>query len=550
MSNEFARLLASARDDLAAGRTEAFRTVLSRLRALAGSSAPRWRELGDLYGRAGDPENACQAAVRAVGLAPRDAALRVALAGLLREVGRPAEAVDHVEAACRLDPTAPEPCHLMGVLHLDQGLSAAAVDWLLRARAAGGNTAGLHSDLGLALQTEGRLDEAEKSYRRCLEIDPANESALRGLARLARLRRQPEKGLAVLEPLAADIRSGGLLAELGGLMSTAGRPEEARRLLETRLDGIAEEEGRMEIHFRLAELYDAIDDPDTAMQHLRRANRMKGAVFDVQHYAGLVDRLLKAFDRDAMSQAPRATHGDDRPVFIVGMPRSGTSLVEQILASHSRVFGAGELADMGLLALSTASGQGEYPETVRSLTPDQVERLAGIYRRRLDSLAPEARRVTDKMWQNFEFLGFAALLFPESRVIHCVRDPMDTALSCFFHHFHGNGMAFAYDLQDLGAYYLQYRRIMTHWRSVLDLPILEVSYESLVADPETGIRELVAFAGLEWEPACLRFFETDRIVRTASLEQVRRPIYRTSVGRARRYAPWLGPLASILREAS
>ena len=538
--------MASAQDDLAAGRTEAFRTVLPRLRVLAGSSAPRWRDLGGLYRRAGDPENACQALARAAGLAPGDSVLRVALAGLLRETGRLAEAVDQVEAACRLDPAAPDPCHLMGVLHLDQGLSGAAVEWLSRARQAGGDTAGLHSDLGLALQAEGRLDEAEASYRRCLEIDPANESALRGLARLARLRRQPEKGLAVLEPLAAEIRSGGLLAELGGLMSTAGRPEDARRLLETRLDGIAEDEGRMEIHFRLAELYDAIDDPDTAMGHLRMANRMKGAVFDIEHYVGLVDRLLEAFDRDAMSQAPRAIHGDDRPVFIVGMPRSGTSLVEQILASHSRVFGAGELADMGLLALSTASGSSEYPETVRSLTPEQVERLAAVYRRRLDSLAPAARRVTDKMWQNFEFLGFAALLFPRSRVIHCVRDPMDTALSCFFHHFHGNGMPFAYDLQNLGAYYLQYRRIMTHWRSVLDLPILEVSYERLVGDPETGIRELVAFAGLDWEPACLRFFETERVVRTASFDQVRQPIYRSSVGRARRYARWLEPLERAL----
>ncbi len=547
MNNEFARLLARAEGDLTAGRTEAFRTVLARLRALAGGSAPRWRDIGGLYRRAGDPENACLALDRAVGLAPRNAALRVALAGLLRETDRPAEAVDHLELACRLDPTAPEPCHLMGVLHLEQGLSAAAVEWMSRARQSGGNTAGLHSDMGLALQAEGRLEEAEKSYRRCLEIDPANEAALRGLARLARLRGEPEKGLAVLEPLAAEIRSGGLLAELGGLMATAGRPEEARRLLETRLEGIAGKEGRMEIHFRLAELYDAMDDPETAMGHLRLANRMKGAVFDIEHYAGLVDRLLRVFDRDFMSRAPRANHGDDRPVFIVGMPRSGTSLVEQILASHSRVFGAGELADMGLLALSTASGTLEYPETVRSLTPDQLEGLAAVYRRRLDSLAPAARRVTDKMWQNFEFLGFAALLFPGSRVVHCVRDPMDTALSCFFHHFHGNGMAFAYDLEHLGAYYLQYRRIMDHWRAVLPVPIMEVSYETLVAAPEEGIRELVAFAGLEWESACLRFFETDRVVRTASFDQVRRPIYRTSVGRARRYARWLEPLERALR---
>ena len=134
--------MASAQDDLAAGRTEAFRTVLPRLRVLAGSSAPRWRDLGGLYRRAGDPENACQALARAAGLAPGDSVLRVALAGLLRETGRLAEAVDQVEAACRLDPAAPDPCHLMGVLHLDQGLSGAAVEWLSRARQAGGGYSG------------------------------------------------------------------------------------------------------------------------------------------------------------------------------------------------------------------------------------------------------------------------------------------------------------------------------------------------------------------------------------------------------------------------
>lgn len=536
--------------ELARGRTHEVRGILDRLRRLTGDSAARWKAVGRLCRLVGDTQSALQAFARAIGLQPADADSQLAQAELLREAGRPAEAVDHAEAACRLAPDNPEPAHLMGIMYLEQGMTAAAVRWLLRARAAGGNSAGLNADLGLALQTEGRLEEAEVAYERSLAMEPTNEAALRGLARLAQLRRTPQAGLQILEPRAASINNGGLLAELAGLMMAVGRSDEAVELLESRLPDLRDPEGRMEVHFRLAALYDDRDDVEAAMQHLLAANRAKRADFDPQHYAGLVDRLLAVFDRRGMARLPRAGHGDGRPVFIVGMPRSGTSLVEQILASHSRVHGAGELPDMGLLALSTASHGREYPESVRSLSRAQVESLAAVYRQRLDGLAPQARRITDKMWQNFEFLGFAALLFPESRVIHCTRDPMDTALSCFFHHFYGGGVAFAYDLGHLGAYYRQYRRIMDHWRKVLPLPIMEVNYEHLVEAPEAAIREIVAFAGLEWEPSCLRFFETDRVVRTASFDQVRRPIYRTSVGRARRYARWLEPFVQALERSA
>jgi len=548
LNSEFSTLLAAAEEALASGRSVELKDLLARLQQLAGDSAVCWEGIGQLCRRAGDPDGGRQALGRAVSLDPRNPNLRLALAGLLRETGRPVEAVDQVEAACRLAPTAPAPAHLMGAMYLERGIIGGALDWLRRARAAGSDSAQLHADLGLALQTDGRLEEAEASYRRALEKAPAYEPALRGVARLARLRRRPEEGLAVLEPLAAQIHSGGLLAELAGLMATVGRAEEARAMLESRLEGLEDDEGRMEIHFRLGELYDAAGNPEAAMRHLRIANRMKRVAFDPAGYAALVDRLLAVFDRQSMRQLPKATHGDSRPVFIVGMPRSGTSLVEQILASHSQVYGAGELSDMGLLALSTAGSGAEYPESVRALGPDQVERLAGAYRQRLDSMAPKARRITDKMWQNFEFLGFIALLFPEARVIHCTRDPMDTALSCFFHHFYGDGMPFAYDLENLGAFYRQYCRMMNHWRSVLPLPIHEVNYERMVADPETHIRALVDFAGLDWAPDCLRFFETDRVVKTASLDQVRRPIYDTSVGRYRRYEQWLAPLTRALRE--
>ncbi len=546
MNEDFSTLTARAERALAAGRDQDFPALLARLETLAGHSGSRWRSIGQLRARCGDMEGSLAALRKAVSLNPRDADTRLALASLARRAGRSTEALDHLEVACRLAPSAPAPAHLMGIMHLEQGLSGAALRWLEQARDAGGDSAELCADLGMTLRAEGRLDEAETCYRSSLEKAPDNEPALRGLAALARLRRRPEEGLALLEPIAPRIRSGGLLAELAGLQAAAGRPEEAVAMLSSRLAGVSDREGQMEMHFRLAQLHDDAGRPEEAMEHLLVANRMKTASFDPRHYAGLVDRLLAVFSRDAMAGFPRAGQGDDRPVFIVGMPRSGTSLVEQILASHSQVYGAGELSDMGLLALSTGSEATEYPESIRSLVAADMDRLAAAYRQRLDRLAPGVPRVTDKMWQNFEFLGFIALLFPEARVIHCTRDPVDTCLSCFFHHFHGEGMAFAYDLGHLGAYYRQYRRIMEHWQAVLPLPILEVKYESLVAAPEPAIRELVAFAGLEWEPSCLRFFDTDRVVRTASFDQVRRPIYRTSIGRARIYARWLEPLIRAL----
>ena len=178
--------------------------------------------------------------------------------------------------------------------------------------------------------------------------------------------------------------------------------------------------------------------------------------------------------------------------------------------------------------------------------PPDLDALSRAYLQRLDQLAPEARRVTDKMWQNFEFLGLAELVLPGARVVHCVRDPMDVGLSCFFQHFFGQGVAFSYDLAHIGAYHRQYRRTMDHWRRVLSLPMHTVRYEELVASPETRTRALLEFLDLPWDDACLRFHETARPVRTASYAQVRRPIYRASVGRHRHYARWLAPLARAL----
>jgi tetratricopeptide (TPR) repeat protein len=543
-------LFASAIAAIESGHIEDARVVVQHLECRPDTLAADWRRLGCLFFEAGDIEMAMGALHRATRREPRDAGIRFELARVLRAAGQNEQAVEELEAACRLDPSDPRGPHLMGVMHLEQGLIDGAIAWLAKAASAGGDSPDLFADRGLAFQAQGDMDAAEAAYRAALQRDPEHIGALRGLARLARRRTPREEAVETLISSIVRTDNGGLLAEAAGLLAAAGRREEALALLESRLAGIADREGRMEMHFRLGELFDIAGDSDAAMEHFLTANRLKDARFDPLHYQGLVDRLLASFDAESIQGLPRASHGDRRPVFIVGMPRSGTSLVEQVIASHSQAFGAGELSDMGLLALSAGGGGVEYPESVRGLSATEVTAMATAYQRRLDALAPGALRVTDKMWQNFEFLGFIELLFPESRVIHCVRDPMDTGLSCFFQHFFGSGVSFSYDLENIGAYYRQYRRIMEHWKAVLQIPILDVSYEALVEAPEAGMRRLLEFVGLDWQPACLRFFETERVVRTASFEQVRKPIYHTSVGKHRRYRHWLGPLEQALRDPS
>lgn len=234
------------------------------------------------------------------------------------------------------------------------------------------------------------------------------------------------------------------------------------------------------------------------------------------------------------------------------MPRSGTTLVEQILASHPEVFGAGELTDMQDLLrqlTETSATSLPYPECLTLIDGTVVARLADDYLARLRELSPDAPRVTDKLPSNFWHLGIIAVLFPHARIIHCMRDPMDVCLSCYFQDFDGY-QPFAYDLTDLGQYYTQYERVMAHWREVLPVPILDVRYEELIADTEYVARGMIAYCDLNWDEACLAFHETDRPVLTSSQWQVRLPAYTSSIGRWKHYDLHLGPLKRAVRETA
>ncbi len=596
MSESAQRLLSRARECAIAGRDQEALSAVSEALALAPEQPASHYAAALVFAGLGRATEAETAFRRALALDPAGADPVFGLVRLLLSLGRNQEALQLVEQGCRLHPDDARGPHLLGGMYLDQGLLDGAIDCLRQAAnlASGEMERWLDicADLGLALQSAGQSDAARLRYLEVLNIRPDHDLALRGLARLAELAGDPGPALTRMAPVVGDQRATPeMLAVYARLLGQSGRRDEAIGLLQQQLADFppisradspmadssivdfpgansprpdspgAESSGsesisaprvaqaqQMPILFELAQLLDAAGEAERAMACALEANRLKQARFDPRHYRDLVDRLLASFSADQMARLPRSGLEDQRPLLIVGMPRSGSSLTEQILASHPGVVAGGERAELGLLALATAGAGVEYPESVATLDRD---RLAQMGQRYLEGMGPARRellRFTDKMWQNFEFLGLAELMLPGARVVHCVREPLDCGLSCFFHHFFGSGVAFSYDLEHIGAYIGQYRRIMAHWREVLSLPMFDLDYESLVTDPERTIRGLLEFAGLPWDPACLNFHQHRREVRTASFDQVRQPLYRTSVGRHRRYRQWLEPMVKALAD--
>ncbi|MHC4991524.1 MAG: sulfotransferase family protein, partial [Planctomycetota bacterium] len=290
-------------------------------------------------------------------------------------------------------------------------------------------------------------------------------------------------------------------------------------------------------------------DYDDAFEAHRAANNAVAQPFDPDAFANLIDRLQDVFTRETLSRLPKPASPSELPVFIAGMPRSGTTLVEQIIDAHPQAVGAGEIGDMQSAANAMQTDIGSldpYPECVRDLAPEDVELLSGRYLEHLARIGPSAARVVNKSLDNWMTLGLVAVLFPSATIVHCRRDPRDTCVSCYMSNILPQRYPFVTDLGHLGFVYRQYERLMTHWRQVLDLKVLEVTYEGLVDDLEADARRIIEFCGLPWDEQCLRFHASGRVVKTLSYDQVRQPIYRSSIARHQRFERHLGPLLDAL----
>jgi tetratricopeptide (TPR) repeat protein len=400
-----------------------------------------------------------------------------------------------------------------------------------------------HNILGEVLQAQDKMDEAMISYDRAAKsVGFAPEKALLNRGILLMERGEREAAKAVFEEVLAQFpRSAPAWFNLADLHSfSAGDP--ALAAMESLLGpgGLQSQSDRTALHFAIGKAWMDVGDAARAFRSIDEGNRQKRATF---HYdAEAIDRwisdIISAFPAKVIERPKAETPNSDLAIFVVGMPRSGSTLVEQILASHPEIFGAGEMT----LLQNTVQQAGNYPAMAKQLTSENEQILGRRYVQSAEPLAGHHRRLVDKMPSNFLFAGVINRILPDAKIIHVLRDPVDTCLSCYTKLF-SREQIFSYDQTELARFYKGYERLMAHWRAVLPPDrFIEVRYEDLVTDLETQSRRLIDFSGLDWDPVCLEFYKTSRTIRTASLNQVRRPLYSSSIGRWKAYAKQIEPL--------
>ncbi len=409
------------------------------------------------------------------------------------------------------------------------------------------------SNIGHCLRFQGQFAEAESIYDKVLTSSPEYVEAISGIAAVRRESGDNEEAAALVRPLLEKRPPVvNALSIFGQLAKGIGEVEFAIANIEAAIPAPSlRHNQRQLLHYSAANLHDQAGNYDDAFAHFEKANGMYVTKFDIGAALDRFQNLIDLFDPARMDSLSRADAGSQRPIFIVGMPRSGTTLIEQILASHRDVAGGGELYALPdvLGAMPTKLGcDTDIASVAANLDQETLNDAAHRYLSALDQIDTEAARVTDKLPHNFEHLWLIRLLFPDAAVLHCRRDPLDTCLSCFFQNF-GERHPYSRDLAGLGRHYGAYLGLMRHWEAVLSPPMLEIPYEEVVADAETWARRIVDFCGLDWDPNCLKFYENRRFIQTASHDQVREPIYTHSVARHTRYQAHLEPLKKALEEA-
>jgi len=398
--------------------------------------------------------------------------------------------------------------------------------------------------LGLTLGFEARLSDARSCFEKALRLEPGNAAALTALGWLATVEGRFEEAEKLYrDALKRDPKKTFALASLSALrrMTLADREwlESVERVLETGVSS-AEETG---LRFALGKYFDDVGKYAEAFEQYRRGNELYKLVATPYHREGrtaLIDDMVRVYTRERLAQPLAGASDSQRPVFVIGMPRSGTSLIEQIIASHPKAAGAGELEFWNETTR-------RHSNVLRRGPPDAAlaAELSDAYLKVLARHSPESERVVDKSTVNTDFVGIIHSVFPKARFLYVRRDPIDTCLSCYFQQF-ASAISYTMDLSDLAHYYRGHHRLITHWHSVLPQgTLLDVPYAELVADQETWSRRIIEFIGLEWDSRCLDFHKTDRPVLTASHWQVRQKIYKRSVERWRNYQKFIGPLLDL-----
>ncbi len=540
--------------------------------ALALHQARRWAQAEELYRQVlkAKPDHA--AAAHFLGL-------------LLHQTGRSGDGLALIEQSVRVEPKNADFLNNLGTVLRDLGRAAAAADHFRRAVAARPDMLAARDNLGTVLKLEGRFEAAEEVFRGTIGRNPFHVRAQLGLGDTLQEAGRLDAALAVFEEALAirpkdaevlhaygvGLMEKGRLAEAAEMFRRALAADPAMARAWQMLSQVKRQEKadgelaamaalharvpensleRMQLSFGLGKAHDDLRQYERAFDYVAEGNaiRRKGIAYDGERTRREFEAMKATFSKAFFEHRRPSAIDDDTPIFVVGMPRSGTTLVEQIIASHPKVFGAGELT-----ILKTAVGKGfpldmkgGFPAGIADM-PDKAFADAGHdYLDMLHARYPGFRHVTDKMPGNFMLIGFLHMMLPKAKIVHCARNAVATCLSIFKTNFRGDGHLYSYDLGELADFHNLYTDMMAHWRDVLPGVVHDVRYEDFVADQEGQSRALIEYLGLPWDDAVLSFHENQRQVRTASAAQVRQPMYKGSVDLWTRYGDKLKPLIEKL----
>src|SRR5579884_598130 len=579
------------------GKLDQARQHLVETLRLNPSFAAAHCNLGIVLSMMGNLDEARQHFVEALRLNPSLAEAHSYLGNVLRKMNHFGEARQHFIEALRLNPSFAETHNNLGGVLQDMGNLNEAQHHFIEALRLNPSFAAAHSNLGLVLQEMGNLDEARRHCSEAVRLNPSLAEAHSNLGGvLQEMGNLDEARCHLIEALRLNPCFAAAYCNLGllrvKLNDLKGAEESFRTALRHDPNGVRawanlatllrstlpeddlevmcrlvakpalSKESRARLHFGLAQVFDARKQYAQAAEHSLHANalrlevwRERGESYDPAKHSRFVNDMMATCTPAFFHRLRGLGLDSELPIFIVGLPRSGTTLIEQILASHSQVFGGGELqftrGDFQSLPEVMRSVELEKPSSgdramacLSRLDSEAIHTVAQRHLDRLRALHPTAQRITDKEPENYMFLGLLAVLFPKAKFIHCRRDLRDVAVSCWMTNF---GRArWANDPDHIASRFHDYRRLMDHWRTTLPVPVLHIDYEETVEDLESVARKLVSWCGLEWEAACLEFHRTQRPIDTASVTQVRQPIYASSVGRWKNYEPALGHLFTQL----
>ncbi len=469
--------------------------------------------LGNVFFELGRLEDSILSYEQAIRLQPDYANAYNNFGVALKSLNRPDEALVCFQKALSLEPANADGHINLGNILSDLNQPLSALDSYRQAVTLAPNRAEAHRHFGNTLHELGRIDSAIESYRQALALEPGHAETHRYLA-TAKTFSAKDNELKAMQALYRQ------------------RPKK--------------EADRMHLAFALGKAYEDLGRYEAAFDHYLVANkiRRKSISFSIENETRKFQRIQQVFSKAFLDAHGGAGFSDAAPIFILGMPRSGTTLVEQILASHPRVFGAGELEVLQQTVtahLEALQNVGQAPAAF-DISEQDITNLGLAYYHKTKALMGAAEIVTDKMPANFQYIGLIKLMLPNARIVHCRRDPYDTCLSLFKNYFSTSAIGYAYDLEELGQYYRLYQDLMDHWNSVLPGFIHDLHYEDLISNQEQQTRDLLTFCGLEWNTACLEFHKSKRPVRTASATQVRRALHTGSVRSWTHYEHQLAPL--------